>query len=103
MSDEQLKVKYRRGFALLSLKLIQSPDLTLEELRSLLSSKNYGVDRNFIDNHFEKTLAKLSLVGSSALLDVIDGFHRIIVNEINGATEPVRSHVSKNSVTGKFE
>lgn len=101
MLDEILKVKYRRGFCLLILKLIQSPDLTMEELRNLLTSNQYCVDQQFIESQFEKTLDELYTVGMDALLDVIDSFHRIIVNEIN-SPDPPRTHVNKNSVTGKL-
>lgn len=100
MPDEQLKAQYRRGFCLLILKLIQSPDLTLDELRSLLASKQYCIDQQFIESQFEKTLDELRTVGMDALLDIIDSFHRIIVNEIN-SPDPPRTHVNKNSVTGK--
>lgn len=86
---------------MLSLKLIQSPDLTLDELRSLLASKQYCIDQQFIESQFEKTLEELRTVGMDALLDTIDSFHRIIVNEIT-SPDPPRTHVNKNSVTGKM-
>lgn len=100
MPDESLKAQYRRGFCLLILKLIQSSDLTLNELRSVLASKQYCIDYQFIECQFEKTLVGLCFVGMDALLDIIDSFHRIIINEIN-TPEPPRTHVNKNSVTGK--
>lgn len=100
MLDEPLKAQYRRGFCMLTLKLIKSPDLTLHELRSLLASKQYCIDQQFIKLQFEKTLEELQTVGMDALLDIIDSFHRIIIHEIN-TPDPPRTHVNKNSVTGK--
>lgn len=100
MIDEPLKAQYRRGFCLLILKLIQSPDLTLDELRSLLASKQYCIDQQFVETQFEKNLDELRCVGMDALIDVIDSFHRIIVNEIN-SPDPPRTHVNKNSVVGE--
>lgn len=101
---EELKANCRRGFCLLVLKLIQSPDLTLDELRAvaveqLWKSKDCRHCR-FVENHFEKTLTDLNTIGMDYLLDVIDNFNRLItINETN-RLEPTRKYVSKNSIVG---
>lgn len=98
--DGVLKAKYRRDFCVLILKLLQSPDLSLEELRNVLVSTKYEVHQSVIEA-FDDTLANLYSNGTGTMLDIIDSFNRIMTfNENIAAGVEPNCFVSKSSIVG---
>ncbi|XP_008190332.1 anaphase-promoting complex subunit 5 [Tribolium castaneum] len=100
--DGVLKARYRRDFCVLILKLLQSPDLSLEELRNILVSTKYEVHQSVIEA-FDETLASLYTNGTGTMLDIIDSFNRIMTfNENIAAGIEPNCFVSKSSIVGYY-
>lgn len=100
-TDETTKTRYRRDFCVLILKLLQSPDLTLDELHTILISPQYNVHPQIITS-FNDVLLDLATNGSGSLLDIIDSLNRIMTFNDNSIVPGIETSyfISKNSVVG---
>uniref|UniRef100_A0A6P7GJP6 Uncharacterized protein LOC114343268 n=1 Tax=Diabrotica virgifera virgifera TaxID=50390 RepID=A0A6P7GJP6_DIAVI len=99
MEDQALMCKYRRDFCVLTLRLIQSPDLPLFDLRKLLTSKKYVIPDSLIES-FDQTLATLNEEGIGNLLDIVDTLLKIM----DKSDDPLNSNsaIAKTSIAGKI-
>ncbi|XP_072399918.1 anaphase-promoting complex subunit 5 isoform X1 [Diabrotica undecimpunctata] len=99
MEDQALMCKYRRDFCVLTLRLIQSPDLPLFDLRKLLTSKKYVIPDSLIES-FDQTLATLNEEGIGNLLDIVDSLLKIM----DKSDDPLNSNssIAKTSIAGYY-
>lgn len=98
--DQILMCKYRRDFCVLSLRLLQSPDLSLYELRGLLTSKKYVIPETLIES-FDQALSTLNEEGIGNLLDNVD----ILVKIMNRSDDHLNtsgSVIAKSSIVGYY-
>lgn len=87
---------HRRDFCIMILKLIQSPDLTLPELRGLLLSGKYNIESRFMEK-FDGAIRDLNTVGVSYLLDLAEYISRLTIDlQLNG----IWCQINKNSIIG---
>ncbi|KAK9882007.1 hypothetical protein WA026_018860 [Henosepilachna vigintioctopunctata] len=94
--------KYLRDFCVLLLKLMQSPDIELAELWSLLTSENYNLPEA-LKLLFKQDLNEINNNGVGSLLDVIDGLSRLMAdNESDPIHLANKCIISKNSVVGYY-
>lgn len=89
--------QHRRDFCMLVLKLIQCPDLELNELRAILSSGAYTLLTTHLQN-FEKKLLEAHQKGVASILDLIQSLGRLMV-EPSHMAPPI---VHKSSVIGLY-
>ncbi|KAJ9592635.1 hypothetical protein L9F63_015690, partial [Diploptera punctata] len=92
-----LEPQYRRDFCILVLKLIQCPDLELNELQAMLTSGKY----NLLPAHmqsFEKKLMEIYQKGVGSILDLVQSMQRLLV-EPSHMVSPV---VHKSSIIGLY-
>ncbi|KAJ8919973.1 hypothetical protein NQ315_006503 [Exocentrus adspersus] len=106
MEDEALRCRYRRDFSTLVLRLLQSPDLPLLELRNLLTSKHYTLPETLI-NSFDQTLASLDECGIGHLLDAAESLNKFMVpndnaNESKSFLTSTTSIIAKTSIVGYY-
>lgn len=100
--DKSEAVVYRKGFCLLTLKLLQSPDLSLSELMALLQSDKYTIHSGFLKNHFIKALQDLNDIGTDYLLDVIHNLNQLMQSADNDTTiDTFKPSISRISVAGR--
>lgn len=91
-----MKPIHRKDFCILILKLIQSPDLTLPELRSLLLSGKHNIEPRFMAK-FDSAIKDLYTVGVSNLLDLAEYISRLTIDlQLNG----IWCQINKNSILG---
>lgn len=93
LSDKQ-KRRCIRDFCLLSLKLIQSPDISLSDLAELLISNEFVLYESLM-RKFENTIYNISKIGVRFLLDIVDSIGRLVVPSERFVL------VGKSSVIGK--
>ncbi|XP_071450203.1 anaphase-promoting complex subunit 5 [Hetaerina americana] len=91
-----LTPRNRTDFCMLMLKLIQCPDLDLEELLSLLKTGKYALISAHVEN-FECQLMDVYRKGVAGLLDIIQNVIQILVEPTQ--LSPV---VNKSSVIGLY-
>ncbi|KAJ8948335.1 hypothetical protein NQ318_019320 [Aromia moschata] len=107
MDDEVLRCRYRRDFCVLVLRLLQSPDLPLLELRKLLTSKKYTLPQTLIDS-FDQTLLNLNESGIGHLLDIVDSLNKIMsfsdntMNESKSFLTNNSNSIAKTSIVGYY-
>lgn len=107
MGDEVLCCKYRRDFCVLILRLLQSPDLPLWELRNLLTSKKYTLPETLI-NSFDQILADLNDSGIGQLSDIVDSLNKLMtfsentINENKSFLTSGSCTIAKTSVVGYY-
>lgn len=99
IENESLKCEYRRNFCVLILKLLQSPDLSLEELQYLLKSSKYNIPEEVI-TAFNDELASINDGGTDQILDTVDTFSRTMTYD--NTLDTNRSFITKNSVLGYY-
>ncbi|KAL1501123.1 hypothetical protein ABEB36_006508 [Hypothenemus hampei] len=88
---EPRQVAIRKGFCLLALKILQGPDLRLNDLNNMLLK--YDLLSPIIEK-FHQNLGELCGTNIGNLLDVIDELKRILNDDLN--------QTEKNSMTGNF-
>lgn len=92
-----MKPIHRKDFCILILQLIQSPDLSLAELRNLLISGKYNIEPRFVTK-FDCAIKDLYTVGVSNLLDLAEYISRLTIDlQLNG----IWCQINKNSILGK--
>lgn len=96
------KVKLRKSFCIISLKILQGPDLKLGELKNLLNP----LDSLYpVFEKFDQNLEDLYANGVGNLLDITDSI-KLVLNKDPNQTEKSsvlpNAIVSKNSVIGYF-
>ncbi|KAK6628847.1 hypothetical protein RUM43_002663 [Polyplax serrata] len=78
---------YIRGFCMLSLKLIQSPDIDFNSLKDLISGKTTGYKISpLLQKKFQEQVDELLEEGVGALLDMIGSAGRLIGSAIGQVT-----------------
>ncbi|XP_056636653.1 anaphase-promoting complex subunit 5 [Diorhabda sublineata] len=99
MDDQVLMCKYRRDFCVLILRLLQSPDLPLLELKNLLNSKKYVIPDSLMES-FDQTLATLNEEGIGNLLDIVDSLVKIMSRSEDHPNST--SVIAKTSIAGYY-
>lgn len=89
--------QHRRDLCMLVLKLIQCPDLELNELRAIMSSGKYALLTAHVQN-FDKKLVEILQKGVSSILDLIQSLRRLMVEP----SHMVPAIVHKSSVIGLY-
>ncbi|XP_030765608.1 anaphase-promoting complex subunit 5 [Sitophilus oryzae] len=95
------KVKFRKSFCILSLKILQGPDLKLNELKSLLTPLEVLLP---VFEKFDKHLEEIYSNSIGYLLDIVDEVKQIMNADLNVSEKSVlfSNIIWKNSVIGFF-
>lgn len=100
--DRLLSPKCRRDFCVLVLKLLQSPDLSLEELIKILGTDQYEIPSRVLEI-FDESLTNVYENGSAILLDTVESLNgKMGISELLPSSVENTCFVSKGSVVGKL-
>ncbi|KAF5289260.1 hypothetical protein FQA39_LY15190 [Lamprigera yunnana] len=99
--NRELSKQHIRDFCVLILKLIQSPDLTREELLEVLTSGKYLTHQEVIHG-FNSTLKHLNEDGIDYLLNVIDNIGKLILRDSDTVVNKLMAQINKKSVIGYY-
>ncbi|KAK4872855.1 hypothetical protein RN001_014884 [Aquatica leii] len=100
-ASAELSKQHIRDFCILILKLIQSPDLMLEELLDILTCGKYLIHQEVIDS-FNDTLRHLNEDGIDYLLLVMDNIGKLILHDTDIVMNKTISQINKKSVIGYY-
>ncbi|XP_066256447.1 anaphase-promoting complex subunit 5 isoform X2 [Euwallacea similis] len=96
------KVKIRKSFCILALKLLQGPDLSLMDLKKLFTPFNV---LSSLSEKFDRNLKNLRHCGIGGLLDIVDELKQVLngdPNQTDKSSLEANAVVAKNSVIGYF-
>ncbi|CAH1158814.1 unnamed protein product [Phyllotreta striolata] len=101
MDDLVLMCKYRRDFGVLILNLIQSPDIPLRKLKSLLASEKYTIPKSLVES-LDQTLTTLNEDGVGNLSDIVDSLVKIMNRSDDHLNSTTISAIAKSSIVGYY-
>ncbi|KAF7285981.1 hypothetical protein GWI33_008285 [Rhynchophorus ferrugineus] len=86
------KVQFRKSFCILSLKILQGPDLKLSELKSILTPLDALTQ---VHEKFETDLEEIHKSSIGYLLDIVDEIKQIMISDMNVSE---RNNSSSNNI-----